>query len=84
MKQYIIFNFSEVNVIDFTQIEETSSSTLRKSKDGQKAVIKWDGDTPSCVSNLSSFDGPYNENEILTIMSTNYWWFTGGGGESIL
>ena len=81
MRQYITFNYSEVGLIDFNQIEETSQYTLRKSIDGQKAVIKWDGDMPSSISNLTSYDGPYTEAEILVIMNTPYWWFTGGGGE---
>ena len=46
-----------ITLADYTddQLEElisnaiqTSSSTLRKSVDGTKAILKWDGDTPSC------------------------------------
>ena len=48
---------------------QTSSSTLRKSVDGTKAILKWDGDTPSC------FDGmvTYNHTQILTTLATTEW-----------
>ena len=81
MKNYVIFNISEVDLVNFDQILETSADSLRKSKDGLKAVIKWNGSSPSFINNMTSIEGPYNETEILVIMETPLWNFTGGGGE---
>ena len=81
MKNYVIFDISELDLVDFNEILEDSPNSLRKSKDSQKAVIKWSGNSPSFINNMTSIEGPYNETEILAIMATDYWWFTGGGGE---
>ena len=74
-RQYMIFAMSEVNQIDFgNEILETSSATLRKSVDGLKSLVKWEGDTiPTCLQGMSTTEGPYNYEEILAIMSTPEW-----------
>jgi hypothetical protein len=41
-RNYVVFNMSEIDKIDFTQVLETSSETLRKSVDGTKSFVKWD------------------------------------------
>ena len=71
--EFMIFNVSELNTIDFTQVHETSEDTVRKSIDGLKTFVKWDGDTPECVVNLTTKEGPYTYDEILTIMATKEW-----------
>ena len=48
---------------------QTSSSTLRKSVDGTKAILKWDGDTPSCFDGMTT----YNHTQILTTLATSEW-----------
>jgi hypothetical protein len=72
-REFMIFNVSELNKIDFTQVHETSKDTVRKSIDGLKTFVKWDGDTPECVVNLTTKEGPYTYDEILTIMATEEW-----------
>lgn len=72
-RQYIIFSVNEVDKIDFTKICETSVDTLRKSMDETKTFIKWEGEQPDFVSTLSSFDGPYSNEEILEILNTTEW-----------
>ena len=72
-RQFIIFNVSELNKIDFTQVLETSASTVRKSVDETKTFVKWEGETPSCVSTLTTGEGPYNYEEILAILATEEW-----------
>ena len=70
----MIFNVSELDQIDFTQVLETSPDTIRKSVDETKTFVKWDGETiPDCVINLSTKEGPYTYDEILTILSTEEW-----------
>ena len=72
-REFMIFNVSELNVIDFTQVEETSINTVRKSVDGTKTFVKWDGATPDCVNNLTTKEGPYTYEEMLTILATPEW-----------
>jgi hypothetical protein len=72
-RQFIIFNVSELNKIDFTQVLETSIETIRKSVDETKTFVKWEGETPSCISTLTTGEGPYNYEEILAILATEEW-----------
>jgi len=72
-REFMIFNVSELDKIDFTQVHETSAETVRKSVDGTKTFVKWDGETPSSVSSLTTSEGPYTYEEILTILSGPEW-----------
>lgn len=72
-RQFMIFNVSELQNIDFTQVLETSIDTVRKSVDETKTFVKWDGDMPECVSTLTTKEGPYTYEEILTILFTPEW-----------
>jgi hypothetical protein len=72
-RQFIIFNVSELNKIDFNQVLETSIETVRKSVDETKTFVKWEGETPSCISTLTTGEGPYNYEEILAILATEEW-----------
>jgi hypothetical protein len=72
-REFMIFNVSELNQIDFTQVLETSIDTVRKSVDGEKTFVKWDGQTPQCVLGLTTKEGPYTYDEMLNILSTPEW-----------
>jgi len=72
-RRFMIFNVSELNQIDFNTVLETSADTVRKSVDETKTFVKWDGTMPTCVSNLTTKEGPYTYEEILTILSTPEW-----------
>jgi hypothetical protein len=48
---------------------QTSVSTLRKTLDGTKAILKWDGDTPSVFDGMTT----YNHSQILTELAKNTW-----------
>ena len=73
MITYIIIDITEVSLVDFSQVLQTSEETLRLSVDEYQTVLKWEGDEPSFVVNLNSYDGPYTHSEILTIMATAAW-----------
>ena len=73
VRNFMIFNISELNQIDFTQVLETSEDTVRKSVDGTKTFVKWDGAIPQCVNDLKTKEGPYTYDEILVILSTPEW-----------
>ena len=72
-REFMIFNVSELNLIDFTQVLETSIDTVRRSIDGTKTFVKWDGATPSSVEALTTKQGPYTYDEILTILNGPEW-----------
>lgn len=73
-REFMIFNVSELNQIDFNQVLETSLGTVRKSVDETKTFIKWDGETiPSSVDSLTTKEGPYTYEEMLLILSTQEW-----------
>lgn len=72
-RNFMIFNVSELNQIDFSKVLETSSDTIRKSVDETKTFVKWDGAMPTCVSNLTTKQGPYTYDEILQILNTSEW-----------
>ena len=73
-REFMIFEVSELDQIDFTQVLETSVDTVRKSVDETRTFVKWDGPViPSSVSSLTTKEGPYTYNEILTILATPEW-----------
>lgn len=72
-RNYMILSTSETGSVDFSQVLETSSQTLRLSVDESKTFVKWEGDIPSSVSSLSTKEGPYTHSEILSILSTEIW-----------
>ena len=73
MITYIIINMTEIGLVNFNEVLETSEATLRLSVNGLQTVIKWEGNEPSFVATLSSYDGPYTHSEILAIMATPAW-----------
>ena len=73
-RKFMIFNVSELSNIDFTQILETSTDTVRRSVDGTLTFVKWDSETiPASVDSLTTKEGPYTYEEILTILATDTW-----------
>ena len=52
-----------------TKAIQTSVSTLRKSVDGTKAILKWDGNTPEGFEGMTA----YSHSEIRTTLSTSEW-----------
>jgi len=77
-RKYLIFNMSEIDIINFSSVLETSVDTIRKSVDETLTFVKWDGSTPSFVSSLSTTQGPYTHTEILSVLSTETWAPSGG------
>jgi hypothetical protein len=72
-RNFAIFSTTEIDKIDFNLVLETSVDTLRKSVDETKTFVKWDGEAPEFVSELTTLEGPYTYEEILDILSTPEW-----------
>lgn len=72
-RQYVIFDVSELGSIDFSQVLETSAETVRKSADGTKTFVKWEGEVPSSVAALTTKGNYLTYEEILAILDTEEW-----------
>ena len=72
-RNYLIFPVDQLNLVDFNQVHETSADTVRKSVDGSKTFVKWNGAAPEFVNKLTNTSGPYNYSEILEVLSTSEW-----------
>ena len=68
-KKYVIIGASDVSSIDFSQVMETSASTLRYSVDGSQTFVKFEGATPSFLDGKTQ----YSHSEILTILAGPEW-----------
>ena len=71
--KYVIFDFSEVDKINFSEVKEDSIETLRKSVDGIRTFVKYEGEMPESVSDLLSKSREYYNFEFLEILSTEEW-----------
>ena len=72
-RKYLILPVSQLDIIDFTQVGETSIETVRKSVDQTKTFVKWDGKDPIFISQLTNTEGPYTHEEILNNLATEEW-----------
>ena len=73
-RNYIIFDSSNLNLINFDEVLEDSINTVRKSLDGLKVVLKLEGYViPPSGAALPAYDGIYNNDEAFTIMNTLEW-----------
>jgi len=72
-RHWVIISASDVSNIDFNQVKETSTDTLRYSIDGTQTFVKYDGDMPSSVNACSSKSQEYSHSEILAILRTAAW-----------
>lgn len=73
-REFMILLVSELDKIDFSQVLETSIDTVRKSVDGLKTFVKWNGPViPTSVESLEYKEGPYTYEQMLEILSTPEW-----------
>jgi hypothetical protein len=72
-RRYLIILVSQLSKVDFNQVGETSAETVRKSVDQTKTFVKYEGQDPTFVSQLTNTEGPYTHEQILNILSTEEW-----------
>ena len=71
---HVIFSVSEIDKINWAEVHEVSASELRKSLDGTKTFVKWEGETvPVCVEPLTTKSSYYTYEEMLAILRTSEW-----------
>ena len=68
-RKWVIVNVSDITDEMIMSAIQTSTATLRKTNDGTKAILKWNGDTPSCFDGMTT----YTHSEILTELAKSEW-----------
>jgi hypothetical protein len=68
-RKWIIINVSDITEEMILSAIQSSMDTLRKTLDGSKAILKWDGDTPSCFDGLTT----YTHSEIRAELAKSDW-----------
>tara|TARA_Y100001938_G_scaffold150609_1_gene242396 strand:- start:255 stop:491 length:237 start_codon:yes stop_codon:yes gene_type:complete len=68
-RKWVIVNVSDITEEMIASAIQTSSLTLRKTLDGTKAILKWEGDTPSCFNGMTV----YSHSEIKTELAKSDW-----------
>lgn len=66
---YVIIDSSEVSSVDFSKVMQRDSEGTRYSLDGAKALLKFNGDTPSFLIGKPQYDHA----EILAELATPEW-----------
>ena len=73
MAKYVIIDTTEItatdSVVDFNKLMNRGPSYLRYSNDGNKVVLKYDGDQPSFLNGKTE----YTHAEILVEMNKSEW-----------
>lgn len=70
---YNTIAIADLNSIDFTQVEQTSTETIRKSIDETQFVIKWETQ-PSFITDGTVVPlGSYTHEQCVELMGTNFW-----------
>jgi hypothetical protein len=72
-RRFVIFNVTELPLIDFNQVYETSIDTVRKSVDETQTFVKYDIPEPSSVTALTTKSIEYTYDKKLTILATPEW-----------
>ena len=74
-KTYAVINLTDIGLIDFGQVAQSSASTVRKSLDNTQFVIKWqEGYEPTFIESGSVIPvGIYTHSECLQLMATEKW-----------
>ena len=68
-RRWVIVAVSAITDDMITSAIQTSMNTLRKTLDNSKAILKWDGDTPSVFDGMTT----YTHSEIKTELAKSEW-----------
>ena len=68
-RKWVIVSVSDITDEMIDSAIQTSMDTLRKTVNGTKTILKWDGDTPSCFDGLTTYTHP----EIKVELAKSAW-----------
>ena len=72
-RHYVIFDLTEVDTIDFSEVMETSADTLRKNLANTQSFVKYESVMPASVAALTTRSQEYTHEEILAILAGTDW-----------
>jgi hypothetical protein len=72
-RRWVFLNTSETGSLDFSQVLETNSGSLRLNNSGSRTFIKYEGSMPSSVSGLSSNSAEYSHSAVLNVLTGSEW-----------
>ena len=72
-RHYVVFDLTEVDTIDFSEVMETSADTLRKNLAETQSFVKYEGAMPASVTALTTRSQEYTHPEILAILAGTDW-----------
>ena len=72
-RRWVFLNTSETGSLDFSQVLETNSESLRLNNSGSRTFVKYDGSMPSSVSGLSSKSAEYSHSPVLNVLTGSEW-----------
>tara|TARA_R100000152_G_C6766849_1_gene191930 strand:- start:274 stop:507 length:234 start_codon:yes stop_codon:yes gene_type:complete len=68
-RKWVIVSVSDITDEMISSAIQSSMNTLRKTLDGTQAILKWDGNTPTCFDGMTT----YNHSEILAELAKSTW-----------
>ena len=71
--KYAILNTSDIGTVDFSKVKQTDASSVRKTLDGSKFMVKFEGDTPDFLDGITLYT---NEEIIEIFWNLNNGWQT--------
>lgn len=73
-RKYVIIPISEIDSVDFNEVMQTSKESIRKSLDGTLALLKYEGEQPDSLADITGKSQEYTHAEIIELMSTSAWY----------
>jgi hypothetical protein len=73
MTYYVIFNKSELGLVDFNQTMQSNSNHLRYDINNEMTFVKWEGATPAFVELLSTKTGIYDHDAMMLQLQGAIW-----------
>ena len=62
--KYAILNTSDINTVDFSKVKQARAANVRKTLDGNKFIVKFEGDTPDFLESATL----YTNQEMIEIL----------------
>jgi len=72
-KTYAIVAISELNNINYSEVEQNSADSVRKNLADTEFVLKWDGATPTSIAVIDPAPIEYTHEAILVEMAKLTW-----------
>jgi len=68
-RQYVILNAADVSTVNFDDVLETSSDTLRYNVAGDETFVKYEGPKPRCLYGKDTL----SHSAMLTVLASEAW-----------